>query len=87
MEVPLDEMQDHNCVQDLRHTLMAIIYDMKGKLSACEAELERLRDSRHTTPITVSENQAGVSGAVFAPPSTSRDVTSNPHNLSDEEIR
>ena len=82
IEVPLDEMQKHNCIQQLRNTLMAHIYTLESKLSACEAEIERLREVRNQTPITGDNmNQAG--------PSSARESAgaAKPHNLSDEEIR
>ena len=82
IEVPLDEMQKHNCIQQLRNTLMAHIYTLESKLSACEAEIERLREVRNQTPIAGDNlNQAGPSGV--------RESVSGakPHNLSDEEIR
>jgi len=78
IEVPLDEMQNHNCIQQLRNTLMAHIYTLESKLSACEAEIERLREARNQTPIT-GDSQAG--------PSSARESGAKPHNLSDEEIR
>lgn len=90
MEVPLDEMQNHNCVQDLRHTLMAIIYELKGKITTLEAELERVRgDGRHTTPITDNQAPGASNGVVAYPaPALGREgAAPNPHNLSDEEIR
>ena len=61
---------------------MAHIYTLESKLSACEAEIERLRDARNHTPIAGDNlNQAGPSGV--------RENVSGakPHNLSDEEIR
>ena len=82
IEVPLDEMQKHNCIQQLRNTLMAHIYTLESKLSVCESEIERLKEARNHTPIAGDGmNQAGPSGV------RENVSAAKPHNLSDEEIR
>lgn len=85
MEVPLDEMQNHNCIQQLRNMLMGHIYTLEGKLNMCEAEIERLKEVNNQTPIIANDQQRpGTSGFGGGQSSS---TGPKPHNLSDEEIR
>lgn len=90
IEVPLDELQNHNCIANLRATLMARINTLENKLAGCEAEVERLRETCNQTPIAGDGQQPGGSGGggmVFPAARGEGGAASNPHNLSDEEIR
>jgi len=81
VNIPMDEADTHNCVQELRKSMTSHIESLEKKLDECYAEIRVLREgSNQHTPLTdpVAPVQQGGQQANAAP---------RPHNLSDEEVR